>query len=120
EPGRLGRDALGRLGERARLLRQRLGRVGSTQPAAERPHTGAFAADDHLPARVAVPCPAVGWLIWLPLIVLGALLIVLLVVALLARVRGGRYLRPIVEFLSKIPFMRRMFMRMSNAALEKQ
>jgi len=62
----------------------------------------------------------VGWLIWLPLIVLGALLIVVAIVALLARVRGGRYLRPIVEFLSKIPFMRRMFMRMSNAALEKQ
>jgi hypothetical protein len=63
---------------------------------------------------------AVGWLIWIPLIVLGVLLVLMLLTALLARVAGGRYLRPIVEFLSKVPFMRRLFMRMSNAALERQ
>jgi hypothetical protein len=61
-----------------------------------------------------------GWLIWTPLIVLGVLLVLMLVFALLARVAGGRYLRPIVELLSKIPFMRRLFTRMSNAALERQ
>jgi hypothetical protein len=62
----------------------------------------------------------VNWLIWTPVIVLGVLLVLLLVTALLARIRGGRYLRPIVELLSKIPFMRRLFTRMSNAALERQ
>jgi hypothetical protein len=61
-----------------------------------------------------------GWLIWIPLIVLGVLLVLFAITALLARIRGGRYLRPIVELLSKIPFMRKMFMRMSNAALERQ
>jgi hypothetical protein len=62
----------------------------------------------------------VNWLIWTPVIVLGVLLVLLLVTALLARIRGGRYLRPIVELLSKIPFMRSLFTRMSNAALERQ
>ena len=61
-----------------------------------------------------------GWLIWTPLIVVGALLVLLLITALLARVAGGRYLRPIIEVLSKLPLLRRMFMRMSNAALERQ
>ena len=60
------------------------------------------------------------WLIWTPLIVLGVLLVLMLLTALLARIAGGRYLRPIVEFLSKIPFMRRLFTRMSTAALERQ
>lgn len=60
------------------------------------------------------------WLIWTPLIVLGVLLVLFAVTALLARVAGGRYLRPIVTGLSKIPFMRRLFQRMSNAALERQ
>jgi hypothetical protein len=62
----------------------------------------------------------VDWLIWTPLIVLGVLLVLMLLTALLARIAGGRYLRPIVEFLSKIPFMRRLFTRMSTAALERQ
>jgi hypothetical protein len=62
----------------------------------------------------------VSWLIWTPIIVLGVLLVLLLVTALLARIRGGRYLRPIVELLSKIGFMRRLFMRLSNSALERQ
>ena len=61
-----------------------------------------------------------GWLIWIPLIVLGVMLVLLGITALLARVAGGRYLRPVVEVLSKLPFLRRMFMRMSNAALERQ
>ena len=60
------------------------------------------------------------WLIWLPLIILGVLLVVFALTALLARVSGGRYLRPIVTALSRIPFMRRLFQRMSNAALERQ
>ncbi len=39
---------------------------------------------------------------------------------LLGRVAGGRYLRPIILGLSKVPFLRRLFERMSNAALERE
>ena len=60
------------------------------------------------------------WLIWTPVIVLGVALVLFGLTALLARIKGGRYLRPIVVGLSRIPFMKRMFERMSNAALERQ
>jgi hypothetical protein len=64
---------------------------------------------------------AVVWTYLLVLLVIFATLLVLLaILAFLGRFRGGRYLRPIVATLSKIPFMRRWFERMSNAALEKQ
>jgi hypothetical protein len=62
----------------------------------------------------------VNWLIWTPLIVLGTLLVLFGLTALLARVSGGRYLRPIVVGLSKVPFLKRWFERMSNAALERE
>jgi hypothetical protein len=62
----------------------------------------------------------VSWLIWTPLIVLGVLLVLMLLLTLLARIRGGRYLMPIVRTLSKIGFMRRLFMRMQHSALERQ
>jgi hypothetical protein len=62
----------------------------------------------------------VSWLIWTPIIVLGVLLVLLLLLTLLARIRGGRYLMPIVRTLSKIGFMRRLFMRMQHSALERQ
>ena len=60
------------------------------------------------------------WLIWAPLIVLGTLLVLFGLMAVLGRVAGGRYLRPIVVGLSKVPFLRRLFERMSNAALERE
>ena len=59
------------------------------------------------------------WLIWIPLLVLGALLVVMLLLLVLSRFRGGALLRPIVQALSKIPFMRRWFQRMSVAAYER-
>ena len=55
-----------------------------------------------------------------PLIVLGVLVLLFGVLALLSRFRGGRYLRPIVTTLAKVPFMKRWFEKMSKAALEKQ
>ncbi len=60
------------------------------------------------------------WLIWIPIIVLGVLLVLLLVTALLARIRGGRYLLPVIKALSAIPFLRRLFERMQLSALERQ
>jgi hypothetical protein len=62
----------------------------------------------------------VNWLIWTPVIVLGTLLLLLGLTALLGRVAGGRYLRPIVVGLAKLPFLKRLFERMSNAALERE
>jgi hypothetical protein len=62
----------------------------------------------------------VNWLIWTPLIVLGTLLLLLGLTLLLGRVAGGRYLRPIVAGLAKVPFLRRLLQRMSTAALERE
>ena len=63
--------------------------------------------------------PAVTWAILIPLIILGTLLLLTLLLFVLSRVKGGRYLRPLVQALSKIPFMRKWFQRMSVAAYEK-
>ncbi len=60
------------------------------------------------------------WLIWTPLIVLGTLLVLLGLTALLGRVAGGRYLQAIVLTLSKVPLLKRLFQRMSKAALERE
>ncbi len=61
---------------------------------------------------------------WTYLLVVALIMLVLLVLlgllAFLGRFRGGRYLRPIIAALSKIPFMRRWFEKMSATALEKQ
>jgi hypothetical protein len=62
----------------------------------------------------------VNWFIWTPLLVLGTLLVLFGLTALLSRVAGGRYLRPLVLGLSKLPFLKRLFERMSNAALERE
>jgi hypothetical protein len=61
----------------------------------------------------------VSLLLWIPLIIAVVLLVLTLIAALLARVKGGKYLRPVVTLLSKIPFMRRFFTRMSLKAYEK-
>jgi hypothetical protein len=57
---------------------------------------------------------------WIPLFVLLFAAVLLAIVVVLGRVRGGRYLRPIVTFLSKVPLFKRWFQRMSIAALERQ
>ena len=59
------------------------------------------------------------WL-WLPLIVLFALVVVFGVLVFLGRFRGGRYLRPIIAFLSRVPLLRRWFQKISTAAIERQ
>ena len=55
----------------------------------------------------------------IPLFVLGGLALLLGIVALLARFRGGRYLRPIMQFLMKVPLLNRGMKKMSQAALER-
>jgi hypothetical protein len=61
----------------------------------------------------------VPWYVWIPFVVLGALLVLLLVVAVLGRIQNGRYLRPVVVALAKVPFMKSWFQRMSVAQLER-
>jgi hypothetical protein len=57
------------------------------------------------------------WLI--PLIIIGVLALLFGVLFVLSRFRGGRYLRPIVQFLMKIPLVGKGLTRMSRAALER-
>ena len=59
--------------------------------------------------------PAPMWWLWIPLIILGAVLVALLVLlVLLGRFRNGALLRPLVARLSRIGFMRRFFTRVSR------
>lgn len=58
---------------------------------------------------------------WLtPVIVLGAVLVLFGLLVFLGRFRDGALLRPLIGRLSKIGFMRRLFVRLSTAALERQ
>jgi hypothetical protein len=60
------------------------------------------------------------WWYLFPLYVLGGLLLVVGTFALLGRIQGGRYLRPIVTGLMKVPLVGRGMRKMSQAALERQ
>jgi hypothetical protein len=55
----------------------------------------------------------------IPVFVLGGLLLVFGTLTLLARVRGGRYLRPVIAFLAKIPLVKRLIEKASQAAIER-
>ena len=58
------------------------------------------------------------WLI--PLLILGLLLVLFGLIVFLGRFRNGVLLRPLVERLSRIGFMRRFFQKLSTAAIERQ
>jgi hypothetical protein len=60
------------------------------------------------------------WLLLIPVYIVLALLVVVGVLALLSRIKGGKYLRPIVQWMSKIPFLKRGLQKASTAALERQ
>ena len=60
------------------------------------------------------------WNILLPLWILLALLVTLGVFAILARISGGKYLRPLVQGLSRLPLVGRGMKKASQAALERQ
>jgi hypothetical protein len=57
---------------------------------------------------------------FIPLVVLLVLVLLLGLLVLLGRIQNGRYLRPIVQFLSKVPLFKRWFQKASIAALERQ
>jgi hypothetical protein len=71
-------------------------------------------------AEAAATMPAVMWVWFIPLYVLGALLVLFALVAVLGRFRGGRYLRPIVAALARAPLFGRFVRRASTAVLERQ
>ena len=60
------------------------------------------------------------WFYFFPLYVLGGLVLILGIFALLGRFRGGRYLKPIVTSLMKLPLLGRLMKKASQAALERQ
>jgi hypothetical protein len=55
----------------------------------------------------------------IPLWILLGLLVVLGTFALLGRIQNGRYLRPVIGLISKVPLFRRGLQKASNAALER-
>jgi hypothetical protein len=55
-----------------------------------------------------------------PLYILLVLLVVLGAFALLGRIAGGKYLRPIVMAMTKVPFLRKGLMKASESAMRKQ
>src|SRR5262249_7629564 len=55
----------------------------------------------------------------IPLWILLGLVVVLIVLGLLARIQNGRYLRPIVSLIAKVPLFRRWLERGQKAAIER-
>jgi hypothetical protein len=55
-----------------------------------------------------------------PIFVLAGLTLLMLTFALLSRFRGGRYAKPVVQTLVKVPLFKRGLEKASRAALEKQ
>lgn len=60
------------------------------------------------------------WTFLIPVYVLGGLVLLLLVLNLLARVQGGRFVRPVAQGLMKVPFVGRQLRKASKATLERQ
>ena len=55
----------------------------------------------------------------IPVWILLGLVTLLGVLALLGRIQNGRYLRPIINLITKVPILRRWMQKASNAALER-
>jgi hypothetical protein len=55
----------------------------------------------------------------IPVWILLGLIVLLGALALLGRIQNGRYLRPIIGLISKVPILRRWMQKASNAALER-
>src|SRR3954451_1760038 len=56
----------------------------------------------------------------IPLWILLSLVFLLGLFALMARIQNGRFIRPLVQQLAKVPLFRRLMTKASTAALEKQ
>jgi hypothetical protein len=60
------------------------------------------------------------WWLYLPLVIIGVVLVGFLTLLLLGRYKNGALLRPVIARLSRIGFMRRFFTKVSTAAIERQ
>ena len=60
------------------------------------------------------------WWLYVPLLIIGVVLVVFLLLVVLGRFRNGAFLRPVVATLSRVGFMRRFFTKVSTAAIERQ
>jgi hypothetical protein len=60
------------------------------------------------------------WPYLIPFIILAGLLVLLLALNLLARVQGGRYVRPIATTMMKVPFLKRWLQKASRSNLERK
>ena len=58
-------------------------------------------------------------LYFIPLFILVALLVLFGVLAVLSRFRGGKYLRPIVVWASKVPILKGLIAKASQAAIDR-
>ena len=56
----------------------------------------------------------------IPVWILLFLVLLLGLVALLGRIQNGRYLRPVILGLMKVPFLKKWIEKASNAAIERQ
>jgi hypothetical protein len=55
----------------------------------------------------------------IPLWILLGLLVIVLCLGVLGRIQNGRYLRPLVAWMSKMPLLRRWLEKASKAAIER-
>jgi hypothetical protein len=55
----------------------------------------------------------------IPLWILLGFGVIVFLLGLLGRIQNGRYLRPVVNVLTKVPFLKRMFEKASRAAIER-
>jgi hypothetical protein len=60
------------------------------------------------------------WSYLIPVYVLGGLLFLFLVLNLLARIQGGRYVRPLAKGVMRVPFLNRQLRKASKATLERK
>jgi hypothetical protein len=58
--------------------------------------------------------------LFIPLFILAGIAVIFGVVVFLGRFRNGRYLRPLILTLSRVPWLRRQFQKVSQAAIERQ
>jgi len=57
---------------------------------------------------------------WIPLVIMVVLVLLMGVLVLLGKISNGKYLRPVITFLSKVPLFKRWFQKASIAALERE
>jgi hypothetical protein len=59
------------------------------------------------------------WLILLPLWILLGVALIFGILFVLSRIKGGRYLRPLFSTMAKVPFLRGLLEKASEAAMER-